>query len=190
MLTMPVMCVDTKALPVDPKVCKDIDVQDLLTRCIKPFSDLDTAAQEGYVPVDFAISTRSIYDNTVLSYQRESGVQYYVRMNNIGPFHHRGLDLFMYLSSLAFLESVEYTKEVDSIMFQHSQFQPVGLYYPKVSETPIFYAHLLLSDPGMKLLEPHLKLGVTVTPIQSMTHEGNLSALLETLIIVKEEHHE
>lgn len=190
MPTMPVLCVDTKALPIDPKVRKDIDVQDLLTRCVKPFSDLDTATKEGYVPVEFAISTRSIYDNTILSYQREGCVQYYNRMTNIGPVHHRGLDLFMYLSSLAFIDSVEYTKEVDSIMFQHSQFQPVGLYYPEVSETPLFYAHLLLSDPGMKLLEPHLKPGVTVTPIQTMTPEGNLSALLETLIIVKEEHHE
>lgn len=185
------LCVEAKVLPFLPKVRRDIDVQKVLTENVKFFSDRESAISEGYVPVDFAISTRSIYDNTVLAYQCGENTQYYRRMTNIGPvIPHLGLDLFMYLSSLAFLESVEYTSDVDTIMLHHSQFQPIGLYNPDEVSTPIFYAHLLLSDQGMKFLEPHLKPGVTIAPIQTMTTQGNVSALLETLIIVKEEHHE
>lgn len=181
--------VEAKSLPQDFKVRRDIDAEDVLTNHI----EFANEPKEGYVPLDFALSVRSIYDNTVLGFKNADGyTTYYQRMTNIGPYlPHRGLDLWMYVSSLAFLECVNYTNEVDNIMLRHSQFQPVGVLYPPcTTDNPVFYAHLYLSDPGMKLLQPHLKPEIVVTPIQTMTYQGNPSALLETLIIVKEENHE
>lgn len=184
--------IESKALPPpSPDVRRDIDVQRILTENVKSFNYCKEKIEPGYVEFGTAISVRSMYDNTVLAYHYGDITSYHRREVFVGyALPHRGLDLLMYMSSLALIDSVVYTKDVDRIMFQHSQFQPIGLYYPDKTCTPLFYSHLILSDQGMKLLEPHLKPEVTVVPIQYIPHQGYPSALRETLIIVKEELHE
>lgn len=184
--------IEAKALPPpSPDVRRDIDVQRLLTCNVKSFNYTKERIEPGYIKFGTSISVRSMYDNTVLAFHYGDITNYHRREVFVGEaLPHRGLDLLMYMSSLAFIDSVNYTKDIDDIMLHYSQFQPIGLYYPDVTSTPLFYSHVILSDPGMRMLEPHLKPDVTIVPIQTIPHVGYPSALRETLITVKEVHHE
>lgn len=186
------LCVEVKALPQSYEVNRQIDLEGILLNHTQHFDDMEGAYQKGYVPLDMCTSIRSMYDNTVLSRRVGDQTLYYVNMTNVEDSLHKGIDLLMFMSGAAVLECVEYVPEVDLIMGRHSQFQPIGLYYPPGARNPILYSHIILSDSGMKLLKPYLKTGVRVCPIESISYAGkNLVALLKTLVIVKkEEHHE
>ncbi len=185
------LCVEVKALPQSYEVNRQINLEDILLNHTQHFDDVKDAYQKGYTPLDMCTSVRSMYDNTVLSCRGEDHTLYYVNMTNIEDSLHKGVDLLMFMSGVAVLECVEYDPEVDLIMGRHSQFQPIGLYYPPGALiNPILYSHIIMSDTGMQLLKPYLKTGVRVCPIKSISYAGNLVALLKTLVTVKEEHHE
>lgn len=144
------------------------------------------------VPVQFAISVRSCYDNTVLQTESAVGSQcfnlyHFIRMCK-EEFPHKGYDLIMYLSSLTFLTLVDYCQEVEQVMFQHSQFQPIGLYSPDPDcYNPVVYSHIILSDEGMKLLTPHLKPGVKCVTIDSMKPRKQDEVFTRTIFNIQKE---
>ena len=75
-------------------------------------------------------------------------------------------------------------------MFQHTQIQIIGLYNPDPAMiNPIIYSHVLISDVGVESLPQYLKEGVSLVDIKTMKEncEGNIPAMLETIIEVKEE---
>lgn len=169
------------------KVNRKINLHDILMNHTRHFDDPKNAHLNGYTPLDMCISVRSMYDNTVLSRRGKDHTLYYINVTNIEDKIHEGLELLMFISGITVLEYFDGSPEIGQIMAQHSQFQPIGLYYPPGALiNPILYSHIIMSDPGMKLLEPHLKTGVRVCPIESMSYTGNLLALLRTLVIVKE----
>ena len=84
--------------------------------------------------------------------------------------------------------NVNYSLGFDEVMLEHSQFVPIGLYNPDPTIiNPIIYSHILISDVGAKEFDKYLKKGRRFLPISDIKKEGNLYALLDTLIITKEE---
>lgn len=183
------LCVDLSALKTDREhVQRAVNLADIIDTHTRPFPTTEEAASANYAPLSMCISVRSMYDNTVVATDLGHKTVYYTNMTNIGDFPHRGEDLIMYVSSLAVLKQCEFSVALEEVMTRHSQFQPIGLFNPDPGLIdPMIYSHVILSDEGMKLLEPCLKPGLSVVPIIDIKPEGNLKPLLDTLIIVKEE---
>lgn len=183
-----ILCVEIDAMKTSTEVQKDVNLEDLLTNHIKYFDDVEEALKEKYVPLDFSISVRSIYSNLVLQSDKEGEFRYYTNLSKIQPFIHKGYDLIMYLSSVALMYNIDYKNGFDELMTKHSQFQAIGLYNPPDSLiNPIIYSHIIISDEGMKELEQYLRSDRSIVPISEMKELGNIKALLNTLIEVKEE---
>lgn len=187
-----ILCVDTTVLKVSPHVQKDVNLEDLLNNHTKYYDSIEEALKDKYAPLDFSVSVRSIYSNLVL--QIDKGVEqkrYYTNLTNIQPFIHKGYDLVMYLTSIGLMHSIDYKLGFDEFMTKHSQFCPIGLYNPDSTIiNPIIYSHVIISDEGIGELLQYLKGNNMLVHISGMKSKGNIVALLDTLIEVKEEESE
>lgn len=183
-----VLCVDTSALKVVPdRVQKDIDLVDILNNHTRLFKREEKIV-EPYLPLDFAFSIRSMYDNTVVETKTKTKSLYYTNMTCVGALPHKGNDLIMYLCSLGVLSLIDYSAECGEIMMKHSQHQTIGLYNPNPKYFhPIIYSQVIMTDDGMKSLAPFFKTNVGVVPISAIQRVGNIRALLDTLIIIDKE---
>ena len=184
-----ILCIDTTALKTSPDVQKDVDLEDLLNNHTKYYDNEVEALKDHYVPLDFCVSVRSIYSNYVLQVDKENDEKrYYVNLTKIQPFVHKGYDLIMYLCSIGVMQSVDYQLGFDDLMMKHSQFQPIGLYNSDPALiNPIVYSHIIISDEGIKELHKYLKPDRSLVKISDINLHGNLKALIDTLIEVKEE---
>lgn len=183
-----ILCVDTKALKTAPDVQKDVDLEDILNNHTEYFNSMKEALEDGYVPLDFSVTIRSLYDNSVVEIDKGEEKRYYTNLTDVQPFMHKGYDLIMYLTSIGLMHNVDYKLGFDELMVKHSQFVPMGLYNPEPTViNPIIYSHVLMSDEGMKDLTKYLKGDRKVVPISDIKEKGNIPALLKELIIVKEE---
>lgn len=186
-----ILCIDTQCLKASESVQKDIDLEDLLLNHTKYYDTVAEALEDNYAPLNFSVTVRSIYDNTVMRKKNEQGnYLYYTNLTEIQPFVHKGYDLLMYLCSIGVLMNVKYSPTIDEVMMKHSQFQPIGILYDGTPYLdPIVYAHIIMSDEGMKLLEDQLNDGVEIVTIETMKEQsaGNIQALLNE---IKEVHHE
>lgn len=185
-----ILCIDTKALKISPDVQKDVDLEDLLNNHTKYYDSVEEAYKDQYLPLDFCVTVRSMYSNLVLQIDKGEEKRYYTNLTNVQPFVHKGYDLIMYLTSIGLMHSVDYQLGFDDLMMKHSQFQPIGLYNPDSSLiNPIIYTHVILSDEGAEELPQYLKSDRYLVPINTMKmcNAGNIPALLDTIIEVKEE---
>lgn len=188
-----ILCINTSALPVDDKaVCRKVDLDWLLSdECLKAFPTPENI-EPPYVPLTIAVSVRSCYDNTCLVMNRDNKEYFFHAVTNFENFPHRGMDLMSYLSSLSFLDFIEYGEAVGNIMQYHSDCVPIGFYNPNPKWLrPILYTHIVLSDWGMYLLTKHyLQDNVTVVPIEDLKERWKNAAyfpMLDTLLTVKRE---
>lgn len=181
-----IQCVKMADLPYSDKVQKNVALEKIVGES-KFFENIQEALYQGYRPLDFAVSIRSINDNRVVETDMGEYTTYYTNLTDVQEFIHKGYDLIMYLTSIALLHNVEYCKEVDEIMVSHSQFQPIGLYNSSDCFNPIIYSHVLMSDEGMSLLEPYLKSDRKIVSIKDMDRAMCIDALLDTLIITQSE---
>lgn len=184
-----ILCIDTKALKTDREVQRDINLEELLNNHTKYYDDVESALKDKYVPLDFSVSVRTIYSNLVLQINKDlEENRYYTNLTNVQPFVHKGYDLIMYLTSIGLMHSVDYKSGFEELMMRHSQFVPIGLYNTDpLILNPIIYSHVIISDEGAKELPNYLKSDRKLVPIRDMTKAGNLTALLNTIIEVKEE---
>lgn len=185
-----ILCIDTTVLNTSQKVQKDVDLEDLINNHTKYFDSVEDALKYHYAPLDFSVSVRSMYSNLVLQIDKGAEKRYYTNLTNVQHFVHSGYDLIMYLTSIGLLHSIEYNLGFDDLMMNHSQFQPIGLYNPDSSLiNPIIYTHVILSDEGAEKLPQYLKSDRHLVPISTieMNKAGNIPALLDTIIEVKEE---
>lgn len=183
------LCIDIKALKTSPEVQKDINLEDLINNHTKYYKSEEEALKDNYVPLDFSVSVRSMYSNLVLQINKEGkDNRYYTNLTNVQPFVHKGYDLIMYLTSIGLMHSIDYKLGFDDLMMKHSQFSPIGIYNPDpLVLNPIIYTHVIISDEGAKELPNYLKGDRKLVHISDMTKAGNLTALLNTLIEVREE---
>ena len=188
-----ILCVDTKALKTSAEVQTNVKLEDIIHNHTKYYDSVEEALKDNYVPLDFSVSIRTLYSNLVVEIdaKTEDGndkKMYYTNMSQVQQFIHKGYDLIMYLTSIGVMMNVNYSLGFDEVMLEHSQFVPIGLYNPDPTIiNPIIYSHILISDVGAKEFDKYLKKGRRFLPISDMKKEGNLYALLDTLIITKEE---
>ena len=185
-----ILCVDIKSLKESSEVQRDVNLGDLINNHTKYFDSVEDALKENYVPLDFSVTVRSMYSNQVLQINKGEEKRYYVNLTNIQPFIHKGYDLVMYLSSIGIMHSIDYSLGFDELMLKHSQFCPIGIYNSvPLLVNPIVYSHILMSDEGMEELKKYLKEDRDIVPIGIMkeSSKGNIKALLDTIIEVKEE---
>ena len=182
-----ILCVDTKHLKTSDKVQKDLNLEELLKDHTKYFDTVEEALNEAYVPLDVSTTIRSMFSNLVVERKTENGMSYYVNITNIDKFIHKGYDLLMYITSIGVLHCVDYKMGFDDVMLQHSQFCPIGVYNPDPTLiNPIVLVHIVLSDEGAELLRDYLKGNVKLVPISAIKPIGNIKALLDEIIEVKE----
>ena len=188
-----ILCVDTKALKTSAEVQTNVKLEDIINSHTKYYDSVEEALKDNYVPLDFSVSIRTLYSNLVVEIdaKTEDGndkKMYYTNMSQVQQFIHKGYDLIMYLTSIGVMMNVNYSLGFDEVMLEHSQFVPIGLYNPDPTViNPIIYSHILISDVGAKEFDKYLKKGRRFLPISDMKKEGNLYALLDTLIVTKEE---
>ena len=94
----------------------------------------------------------------------------------------------MYLSAIGLLSYVEYSYAFDDTMLKPSTMQPIGLYNPDHGFiNPIVYSHIIIEDSAVDTFKTFLKPDVELVSFDTMNKrkEGNLVALLDTLITVK-----
>ena len=185
-----ILCIDTRALKTSPDVQRDVNLEDLINSHTKYYDSVEDAVKDHYVPLDFSVTVRSMYSNLVLQIDKGEQKRYYTNLTNVQPFVHKGYDLIMYLTSIGLMHSVDYQLGFDELMMKHSQFQPIGLYNPDSAViNPIIYTHVILSDEGAEQLPKYLKSDRGLVHITAMSEfkQGNITAMLDTIIEVKEE---
>ena len=188
-----ILCVDKTVLKTSKQIQKDVDLVDILNTHTKYYESVSDALKDNYEPLDFCMSIRSTYSNLVVQVNPDGRRRYYTNLTDIQPFVHKGYDLIMFLTSIGLMHNVDYAEGFDDIMMKHSQFSPIGLLNPPCSyHNPIIYSHVIMSDEGIKELEKYLKSDRSLVSIAEMNkhRSGNLHALLDTIIEVKEKENE
>lgn len=189
-----ILCVDSRQIPQSQEVQKKVSLDEIMSHT-KYFNTVEEALkceEAVYVPIDFMVSIRSAFTNQVL--ERDCAdtneKRYYINMTHVDVLPHKGYDLIMYLASVGVMNSINYTAGFDSLMMK-SQFCPIGFYNPDPDIlNPIVYSHIILHDDTLEQFKTFLKEDFHFVHIDDMKREGNLSAILDTLICVKEEQNE
>lgn len=182
-----ILCVDITALKTSPDVQRDVNLEDILNNHTKYYDTEVEAQKDHHVPLNFCVSVRSMYSNLVLQTNTGLDKKYYTNLTVKQPFVHKGYDLIMYLSSIGLMHCIDYRLGFDDLMMKHSQFCPIGLYNSNMPYTsPIIYSHIIISDEGAEELKNYLKSDRELVFIDNIEPRGNIPALLNTFIEVKE----
>lgn len=182
------MYVEMNALKVSNSVQRDIDLEDILLNHTRFYDDKDRALKEGYIPLQFATTVRTVFSNRVVGVKDKTKIKtpkYYINLSKVEMFPHKGLDLVMYLSSVALFNIVEYKKGFDDLML-HSEFQSIGIYNPDPTIfDPIIYSHIYIDDSWEKDFEKYMNERSEWYDIESVKkhYPLNIKALIDTLII-------
>lgn len=174
---------------------KDFSVHDLFQDA-KYFCDEKTAQKEGYIPLVFATTIRSVYTNKVVTRTVKSlKDKTFVDLSTPSePLPHNELDLVMYLSSISMFNFFEYKKGFDELMMQGSEHQLIGLYCPCVGLVdPIIYSHVYVKDDLVEDFGKYMRPEVEWSDIElfkSTYTTSSFKPFLDTLIVAKEEKNE
>lgn len=184
------LCINQKALKVDKRVQKDIDVVDLLLKETMNMNTINEAFKCGYLPLNFCICVRSIYSNQVLQQTINRFThKHFFFMEDVPDLIHKGNDLIFYMNSLGLMNLVNYDVGFDELMMKYSMSQLIGIYNPSPSFfNPTVVSHIILHDEGFKKLTKYLKQGIRPVNIALNLRDKNnsiLTGLYDTLIIVK-----
>lgn len=185
-----ILCVDIKSMNRSEEIQTNLELEELLLNHTKYFSSIESAYAQNYAPISFCVSVRSMYSNLVLQIDKGNEFRYYTNLTNVMDFPHTGYDLVMYLASVGLMQNIDYKTGFDYLMMNHSQFSPIGLYNPNPYVVrPIVYSHIIMSDEGAEKLKEFLKSDRELVSIDVMREhsEGNIKALLNTIIEVREE---
>ena len=189
------MYVEMNALKVSDSVQRDIDLEDILLNHTRFYDDKERALKDGFIPLQFATTVRTVFSNRVVGVKdntKSKTPRYYINLSRVEMFPHKGLDLVMYLSSVALFNIVEYKKGFDDLML-HSEFQSIGIYNPDPKMfDPIIYSHIYIDDSWEKDFEKYMNERSKWYDIDSVKkhYPLNLKALIDTLIITTSEKEE
>lgn len=185
--------VDKSVLVTSEDVQRTVDIEGLLREYIKWYDEPKTAKKDGYVPLRFATTIRTVRTNKVVGTTikdflwKKKFQRFYSIIHNVGPLPHTGLDLMMYLSSCAVLDVVNYSKEFDEVML-HSEYQCIGILNSAFSD-PVIYSHVYIDDGYADKFARCLKSDSAWYDIEKVQEDyfPNPKALMETLLVVKSE---
>lgn len=188
-----VFSIDTKHIEAKEGLQKDLKLEDLLLNHCKYVED-----EEGYVPVDFANSIRSIYTNKVMTQhvksldEEEEYDRAYQYRGTTDVLPHRGYDLVMFMSSVLCMQSVkpEHWRTFEQVMMQ-SQFMPVGLLYTPFMQSmgmnPVIYTHTIIRDEDVDNFSTCLADGYKMVNLCDVNPHRHFKELLDSLMILKGE---
>ena len=185
------MYVEKDALKMSDEVQKDIDLEDILLNHTKFYDDIKVADKDGYIPLSFATTVRTVYSNRVVGTKLMNKKKvseypvFYKELSEIEMLPHKGLDLVMYLTSVSLFSIVDYKKGFDDLML-HSEFQSIGLYYNDLI-SPIIYSHIYIDDSLEKDFEKYMNDRSAWYDIEDIKkhYPFNLKAFIDTLIITE-----
>lgn len=186
-----ILCIRRDILPTSFEVNKTIDLGKLLLERATYLSKSELKSMNiDYVPINFMVSIRSAYSNLVLEIPVENSdkKRYYINLTNVQPLPHKGEDLIMYLASIGVTDCITYKYGFNDVMMQ-SQFCPVGLYNDGIIN-PTIYSTVVLKDDVVDKFSTFLNKGYQFVPISEMKRAGNIGAILDSLVIVKENENE
>ena len=189
------MYVEMNALKVSNSVQRDIDLEDILLNHTRFYDDKDRSLKDGFIPLQFATTVRTVFSNRVVGVKDKTKIKtpkYYINLSKVEMFPHKGLDLVMYLSSVALFNIVEYKKGFDDLML-HSEFQSIGIYNPDPKMfDPIIYSHIYIDDSWEKDFEKYMNERSEWYDIESVKkhYPLNIKALIDTLIITSKKEEE
>lgn len=182
-----IACLKKDLLKQCNRVQKDVLLEEVLEK-LRYFSTREDALKEDCVPVCFITSIRTAYSNLVVERNNEGVKRYYVSLNLNQILPHKGYDLLAFMSSLAVAKVIDCTIPKNQELMFNSQFMPIGVYNPDPGICdPIIYSHVIINDTNLEALNSALIAENKLVPIKDMRTAGNLSALLNELILVKEE---
>ena len=184
---MKILCIEKNYLEVSPNIQNKLNLEELLKEHTKFLSESEVAVSDTYVPLDFMVSIRSASTNLVVETPTKDSndKRYYVNLTRVQPLPHRGYDLIMYLASVGVLTCVNYVNGFDNIMLQ-SKFCPIGVFNCGFIN-PIIYSTIVLKDDTIDSFKSYLKEGYNIVPIKDIKRDGNISAIIDSLVIVKGE---
>ena len=190
----PCIYVDKNVLKVSNEVQRDIDIEDILLNHTRVYDDDKRANIDGFVPLTFSTSVRTVYTNKVVQILRKSlrgnTSEYCVHLGRIELLPHRGLDLIMYLSSISLFHMVNYREGFDDVML-HSEFQNIGIYNPNPDlVSPMIYSHIYIDDDYAEEFSKYFKpesSWVDISFAKSSSRDDKYKALIDTLLIVSKE---
>lgn len=161
---------------------KNIKIEEVLSE-LEYFESEEEAIKNDCVPLSFVTSIRTAYSNLVVNHEGK----YYVSLTLASVVPHIGYDLLAFMSSSAVAKVIDCTKkENQELMFQ-SQLVPVGVYNPDVGIcNPIIYSQVVIKDDLSDSLNNSLLEGNSLESISDMKREGNMSAILNEIILVSE----
>lgn len=182
------LCIDMTALKSSTDVQKDVNLEELINNHTDYYNTEEEALKNNFVPLDFSVTIRSMYSNRVVQVDKGDEKRYYTYLTRAIPCGHRGYDLIMFMTSIGVMHNIDYAHGFDELMMKHSQFVPMGIYNPDTPLlNPIIYCHVILSDEGAEEFEKFLKEDRKLVSIKDIDSKGNIKALVDTLIEVKEE---
>lgn len=178
-----ILCVNETLLKKSNKIQRDSETYEKVIQNFKYYKDVELAKKDGYAPINFMTSIRSVYSNLVLEMPSDDKRLYYSNLILEDVLPHIEMDLVMYLGSVSVLKHVNYTSELDKIMIK-SKFEPIGIYYDGVLD-PIIYSHVFITDDSVEDFKKCIKDSSKFVHISDMKRENNISTILDTLLIVE-----
>lgn len=188
---VPVMHIKREAIEESPDIQKDIDIEKLVDNSIMYYDDKEVAHKDGYVPVNLLLIVRTTYSNRVLCFKDDSkGCIPYIISKDLRMYPHKGVELIMYLCSLAIFNRVNYREGFDDLML-HTEFQVNGIYNPNMGFiAPMFVCTIYLDDNFEDEFMSFCKDKVEwcdISTIKSSQNRNILRGIVDSIVVAKKE---
>ena len=188
-----VLCIDRDALGVSPKVQKQIMLEQILLKdtAYLDRDKLTDREKNRWLPLNLTTTVRSIYSNRVVC--RKEGIYYHAYNNfvDIERTEHKGYDLVMFWASMSVMLLIDCNNfAMRNILSSASSFQCCGLYWNDNIVGPIVYSQVYVRDAEFPTLSEYYSKDITdvsVEDLKALYRRGNMSALLDEIVEVKEE---
>lgn len=174
--------------PRSKEIQKDKEVVNSILENLT-FVEEEKIYEEGYTPVDVAVSVRSVYTNKVLLCPYGEAKRVYHNITRLPEVSHKGYDLVTYYGSIAVMQVCDFNKilptELSEKVMLHSKFDLLGVYNPNPDLiNPILYCHVILKDDTVDTFESVLKDGYEMTEIAPFLDSCKAKTSLEKSLIV------
>lgn len=194
------LCVNQKDLNSSPDMQKKIHLDKIFSKS-KYYDCEEEAKKDGYYPLCFATSVRSVNTNLVVRL-KESGddcnnrdsviipsccYSYYQSQVSVPSFSYVGEDLVSYQSSINVMRYFRSSLSLSECMMRYTTHQIIGLYNPGVDIClPTILSHVIIQDIAVKTFQAYFRDGVEWYPIEDISPSlGDIQTFLDQLIIIK-----
>ncbi len=177
------MYIHKDALKVSSEVQKEIPIP-LISQSTRFYADEKQALKDGYTPLNFATTVRTLFTNRVVEVKVKNHVYPFTHCS-IMPTNHSGFDLIMYMASISVFNMFNMSSELEALMTE-TTFQPIGIFNPDPGfMSPIIYTNIFIKDDKEEQFENCLirnKCKFVDIPEDENYYGKRLSGIMKTLI--------